>query len=350
VQEYEAGSSFEHLRRKYGIGGKTTIQKWVRHYSPWNEEENSARAPGEVQRLEERIQWLEKAVSELTIDKLLLQSTLEAYQEVYGEELVKKQGSILQRAHQQVQGQVAMTQLCHRMGISRQAHYQRLRRQMERQVDEEKILSQVRMVRRRHPCLGTRKLLVKLQPLMAQERLSIGRDRLFELLRGRDLLVSPRRRRCRRTTWAGTRRAPNRVAGHSIDRPDAVWVADITYLDLAVGGQFVYLFVLMDLYSRYVVGWNLASSLAAEHALEALQEAICQAPRPSWVRSITATMVYNTPAPVIGTASGSTVYSPAWEKLATPTTMHMPSACWEPSNRNMPWTASFTTSPRLAWP
>lgn len=173
-----------------------------------------------------------------------------------------------------------MTQLCHRMGISRQAHYQRLRRQMERQVDEEKILSQVRMVRRRHPCLGTRKLLVKLQPLMAQERLSIGRDRLFDLLRGRDLLVPPRRRRCRRTTWAGTRRAPNRVAGHSIDRPDAVWVADITYLDLAVGGQFVYLFVLMDLYSRYVVGWNLASSLAAEHALEALQEAICQAPRP----------------------------------------------------------------------
>lgn len=93
VQEYEAGSSFEHLRRKYGIGGKTTIQKWVRHYSPWNEEENSARAPGEVQRLEERIQWLEKAVSELTIDKLLLQSTLEAYQEVYGEELVKKTGN-----------------------------------------------------------------------------------------------------------------------------------------------------------------------------------------------------------------------------------------------------------------
>lgn len=105
VQEYEAGSSLNHLRRKYGIGGSMTIQKWVRRYSHRGLQERSASSPeplvspaaadqtaDEMRRLEERIRWLEKAVSELTIDKLLLQSTLAAYQELYGDELVKKTG------------------------------------------------------------------------------------------------------------------------------------------------------------------------------------------------------------------------------------------------------------------
>lgn len=171
-----------------------------------------------------------------------------------------------------------MTQLCRHWGISRQAYYQRRRRHLQGQVEAEKILSLVRMVRQRHPRLGTRKLLVKIRPMLAQEGLSIGRDRLFDLLREHGLLITPRRRQ-RRTTWPGIRRAPNRVAGCCFDRPDAVWVADITYLDLAEG-RFLYLFVIMDLYSRYVVGWTLAPSLAAEHALQALQQAIRQTSRP----------------------------------------------------------------------
>jgi len=69
---------------------------------------------------------------------------------------------------------------------------------------------------------------------------------------------------------------PNRLAGVPITRPNMGWVVDITYLDVESKG-FMYLFVLMDLYSRYVVGWKLGDSLLADHALEALENGIAQA-------------------------------------------------------------------------
>jgi len=56
------------------------------------------------------------------------------------------------------------------------------------------------------------------------------------------------------------------------DRPGAVWTADITYLPTAEG--WLYLAVVLDLYSRRVVGWSARPSLAKELATSALQNAI----------------------------------------------------------------------------
>ena len=92
VQEYEDGATISHLQRKYDIGGNTTIQKWIRKYG--------IRIPGgsgrsespteEIERLKVRIEQLEKAVSRLTVEKLVLESTLEVYQEEYGAIYAKK--------------------------------------------------------------------------------------------------------------------------------------------------------------------------------------------------------------------------------------------------------------------
>ncbi len=171
-----------------------------------------------------------------------------------------------------------MNALCRHLGISPQAYYQQRRRELRRAAESATILLIVRMVRRRHPRMGTRKLLAYIRPMLAQEGLTIGRDRLLTLLRDHDLLV-PRLRRRRRTTWGGSPCAPNRLIGTPISYPDAAWVADITYLDMASGG-FRYLFLLMDLYSRYIVGWHVASSLGAEQALVTLRMAIQQAAHP----------------------------------------------------------------------
>ena len=164
------------------------------------------------------------------------------------------------------------------MGISPQAFYRRRRRVGQRRREEEEVLCLVRLVRRRHRRLGVRKLLVKMRPWLEREGMGIGRDRLLALLWEHELLV-PARRCHHRTTRAGTRRAPNLLAGRSFGQPDAAWVADITYLELVEAG-FAYLFVIMDLYSRHIVGWCVSSSLAAEHALEALGQALRQACRP----------------------------------------------------------------------
>lgn len=169
---------------------------------------------------------------------------------------------------------MSIATLCHAMGITRQAYYQERQRRAQEEVRDARILSLVRIVRCRHPQMGTRKLLVYLRPQLAQEGLHIGRDQLFALLRAADLLVR-RKHQSRRTTWPGTLRVPNRLAGLTITQINQVWVTDITYLQLQ-NGRFVYLFVVMDLFSRAILGAVLAASLEAQFALEALQQAATQ--------------------------------------------------------------------------
>ena len=102
----------------------------------------------------------------------------------------------------------------------------------------------------------------------------MGRDRLFDLLRSQDMLVA-RTKTYRRTTIPGLWRAPNYLLGLTISRPNQVWVSDITYLELE-SNHFAYLFVLMDLFSRYIVGWQVASSLSTDGALASLDQALGQ--------------------------------------------------------------------------
>lgn len=170
---------------------------------------------------------------------------------------------------------MSIAALCHAVGTTRQAYYQERQRRTQAATRDARVLSLVRMIRCRHPQMGTRKLLVRLRPHLAQAGLHIGRDQLFALLRAANLLVR-RKRQPRRTTWAGTLRVPNRVAGVTITQINQVWVTDITYLQLQTG-RFVYLFVVMDLFSRAILGVVLAAALEAQYALEAVQHAAPQA-------------------------------------------------------------------------
>ena len=57
-----------------------------------------------------------------------------------------------------------------------------------------------------------------------------------------------------------------------VTRPNQVWAADITYLPMARG--FLYLVVIMDWYSRYVVAWRLSNTLETDFCVDALTEAL----------------------------------------------------------------------------
>lgn len=65
---------------------------------------------------------------------------------------------------------------------------------------------------------------------------------------------------------------PYLLRGLQIDRPNQVWAADITYIPMARG--FVYLFAVMDWYSRRVLAWRISNTLSADFCVEAVQEAI----------------------------------------------------------------------------
>jgi len=166
-----------------------------------------------------------------------------------------------------------MTQICDWFGITRQAHYQRAGRQQQRGRDETDLIEMVRAIRRRHPRMGGRKLLHKLRPKIAKEGIAIGRDRFFDLLARYDLLLPPVRRQ-RRTTWSGLWRCPNRLDGLAVTRVQQVWVCDITYLETEQG--FCYLSLVTDAFSRYIVGYDVSTSLAVEGARRALDMAIAQ--------------------------------------------------------------------------
>lgn len=169
-----------------------------------------------------------------------------------------------------------MAQICGYFGISPQAHYQKRLREQERQEETAVILEMVRQVRRRHPRMGVRKLQNRITPMLTSEGLHIGRDRLFDLLRRQNLLVAPKKA-YRSTTTAGRIRAPNRLLGLTVARRDQVWVCDITYLPLK-GSRFAYLFVVMDLYSRCIVGWHVSPSLSADGAVKGLHMALTALP------------------------------------------------------------------------
>lgn len=162
---------------------------------------------------------------------------------------------------------------CGWFGISRQAYYQQRRRELQRAAEDELIIELVQGKRQQHPRLGGRKLHHELQQPLAALGITRGRDAFFALLRARDLLVPSRRSR-RRTTRAGLWRCPNLLAQEQLVRVNQAWVGDITYL--LTEQHFVYLALLTDVYSRFIVGYDLSSSLAAEGCVRALDQALGQ--------------------------------------------------------------------------
>lgn len=65
---------------------------------------------------------------------------------------------------------------------------------------------------------------------------------------------------------------PYLLKGLSIEHPNQVWAIDITYIPMSKG--FMYLFAIIDVYSRYVVGWSLSNTMSAEWCVETIEQAI----------------------------------------------------------------------------
>lgn len=109
---------------------------------------------------------------------------------------------------------------------------------------------------------------------------SVGRDRVARLMRRAGLRGISRRRFVVTTQRdERVRPAPDLVERRfEAQRPNQLWVADITYIPTRAG--FLYLAMVLDVFSRKVVGWAMATHLRTELVLEALQMAIGQR-RPS---------------------------------------------------------------------
>jgi transposase InsO family protein len=161
--------------------------------------------------------------------------------------------------------------------MSRQNYYKHRRVRQRRQIDEQLVVSLVCQERAVQPRLGGRKLLHILQAEILSAGVLIGRDRFFELLRSNELLIE-RKVRSVRTTWSnhGLRTYVNLLKDFELTAPHQVLVSDITYIRTDEG--FLYLCLVMDAFSRAIVGFDCSDTLEVEGAMRALSEALCQLP------------------------------------------------------------------------
>jgi len=160
------------------------------------------------------------------------------------------------------------------LGYSRQSYYQH-KQQIEKESLQYGILiDEVLEIRKTQKRLGSRKLIYKLEPFMAQHQIVIGRDAFFDLLSERNLLVRKRKRRKPITTFSDhwMRKHPNLIEGFYPTAPNQLWVSDITYI--VVGNGFAYLSLITDAYSRKIVGFYLSKDLSAEGCIRALEMAL----------------------------------------------------------------------------
>jgi transposase InsO family protein len=167
--------------------------------------------------------------------------------------------------------------LCTRVGMSRQNYYAARQLRRRREVDEDWIEQLVRRERRMQPRIGGRKLLFLLKAEMDEAGIAMGRDCFFELLSQRNLLVVPKPGRPQTTNSRHSLPVfHNLLAGRALLGPNEAWVSDLTYIRTEEG--FLYAALIMDAYSRKIVGYHIGDSLESEGCLKALDMALCALP------------------------------------------------------------------------
>ena len=152
---------------------------------------------------------------------------------------------------------------CQLVSLPRSSFYYK-----SRKADESCLEGDLRAVAGQFPTYGSRRITHQLR--RSPYWYPFNRKRVQRLMRKYDLLQPVRRRKCRTTDSDHPYpRYPNLVKDLKITTPDQVWVSDITYIRLGEG--FVYLAIVMDVFTRAIRGWHLSKSLDQELTLAALQ-------------------------------------------------------------------------------
>jgi putative transposase len=149
----------------------------------------------------------------------------------------------------------------------------------ERERSDADLRGQVESVQVVHPRAGYRTV----RQYLARQGVRVGERRLRRVMTKFGLKARIKRAFVRTTDSNHPHRVyPNLIQGMIVTGIDQIWVSDITYIRIDNG--FVYLAVILDLFSRRVVGWGLSKQIDGELALTALRMAIAQRkPRPGLI-------------------------------------------------------------------
>lgn len=161
----------------------------------------------------------------------------------------------------------SLTAMCRVLAVNRADYYRAHRPPRVR--DETALRDAVQRIALEMPGYGSRRITAELR----RQGRQINRKRVQRIMR-EDNLLCLRRKKFIRTTDSehGLTVYPNLAGTLDISGLNQLWVADITYIRL--WREFVYLAVLLDAYSRRVIGWSLGRTLEAQLPLAALRMAL----------------------------------------------------------------------------
>jgi putative transposase len=164
----------------------------------------------------------------------------------------------------------AIKECCEALGVSRSGYYQWKKAEPTLRDREEAEL--VKQIRRVFAANKGRYGSPRVSQALRQDGIDCGENRVARLMRENELAARRKQSFRPRTTVPGNGAVPNLIKDLEPSGVDQVWVSDITYVATVEG--WLYLAVILDLFSRKVVGWKLGETLEAELVVTALKNAL----------------------------------------------------------------------------
>jgi putative transposase len=166
-------------------------------------------------------------------------------------------------------GQLSIRRQCTLLGVARSGAYRR----RPANDNDAALMRRIDELFTAWPFLGSRRMTA----LLRAEGRSVNRKRIQRLMRKMGIAaLGPKPRTTKPAP--GHKIFPYLLRGVSIDRPNQVWAADITYVP--IGRGFLYLVAIMDWASRTVLAWRLSNTMDVSFCVSALEEALARFGRP----------------------------------------------------------------------
>lgn len=157
-----------------------------------------------------------------------------------------------------------MRQICEVLGFNKSTFYY----QPRIDASEEVLRAEIQRLAAAYPTYGYRRI----TKVLVAEGHTVGYKRVARLMKEENLSISVKRA-CQTThSTDGPQPWQNRLKTLDICRCDQVWVGDITYVRL--NQRFVYVALLMDVFTRMIRAWNLSQHLTQSLTLEPLEQAL----------------------------------------------------------------------------
>jgi len=171
---------------------------------------------------------------------------------------------------------LSISEQCEVLGIPRSTFYYTPKEgESERNLE---IMAEIDRANVEHPAMGVRQMVDYLK----SQGFMVGRKLVRRLMALMDIRAIYPQKSLSKGGWVKYR-MPYLLRNMRVSRANQVWSIDISYVAMEHG--FMYLYAIIDVYSRYIVGWGLYNTLDAANAIAVLKDAVCAHETPEIINS-----------------------------------------------------------------